>query len=271
MRRVLMALALHPGCSEHTPGKQEDFGHILAMQMNMVGGITKTYHYFDLCSGSGSEDGFDGSPLIVLRKAARRGLSLRAWFFDARVRKCKALEKRIADFRGSHPDFDVETHVIPGDCEHTVPEMLRAFGGERRRFFGLIYSDPYGIPPFEVLRVFTRLPCFFRTDILTYLSATAHKRAFFSPIHDEDRRIDDHLRTLGKRFIMVREPRSEHQWSFALGTNAANFPEVKDRGFYNINSPRGRHILTVLRHKNLELEALGFVRERPATQGRLFQ
>src|SRR4051794_18988327 len=115
-----MSLARRPKCSEFTPIKQDDFGRILNVQMKMAGGLIREgpggklhlcYHYFDLNAGSGSEDGFDGSPLIALKTARRLCLPLRAWFFEESPHKCEELARRIADFRDSYPGFDFESHI----------------------------------------------------------------------------------------------------------------------------------------------------------------
>jgi three-Cys-motif partner protein len=275
-----MSSVLHRGCSRFTALKQEDFGHILAVQMKMAGGLIRQgsirdvhpfYHYFDLNAGSGSEDGFSGSPLIALETARRLRLPFRAWFFEQSATKCRKLAGRIADFRIGYPDFAFESHIIRGDNRLSIDDILLRLGGVGLRIIGLVYSDPYGRPPFRTLRAFSRNPWFSRTDILTYLSATAHKRVLKSPIHDEDLRLDEHLQRLGKRSILIREPVSEHQWTFAFCTNAQKFPRDFRRGFRDVNSSRGRQVLAELSLTNEELRASGIARTRPIIQGTLFR
>jgi three-Cys-motif partner protein len=270
------------GCSAYTAVKQDHFGVSMRVHSTIIRGILRShpewtepyYYYIDMTSASGSEDGFDGSPIIALRALAEAGIPTRAFFMDKDRGKLSQLEARIASTLSRHPGFDCKYETIPGDHEQTFVSLLRrlreSVRESKRKLFGLVYSDVYGVPPFDTLRLLAYGDCFERLDILTYLSATACKRVLKSSIHPESRSIADHLRSLRKRTIHVRNQVSAHQWSFAFCTNATNYPMLRGNGFWSIDSEQGRRILMELSMTNEELKAAGIKKRPRQHQGNLF-
>jgi three-Cys-motif partner protein len=270
------------GCSAYTAVKQDHFGVSMRVHSTIIRGILRShpewtepyYYYIDMTAGSGSEDGFDGSPLIAMRTLAEAGVRTRAFFLEKDANKLSELRRRLTALLSLYPDFHCEHEFIPGDHAETFVPLLRSIRhslpDRGRKIYGLVYSDPYGVPPFDTLRAISYGDCFERLDILTYLSATACKRVLKSSIHPESRSIADHLRSLRKRTIHVRNQVSAHQWSFAFCTNATNYPMLRGNGFWSIDSEQGRRILMELSMTNEELKAAGIKKRPRQHQGNLF-
>lgn len=270
------------GCSVHTAEKQDHFGSFMRLQSRMVGSIIarnpdwieSEYIYIDMTSESGSVNGFDGSPIIALRILAEAGIPTRAFFMEKSRRKLSQLEARAVELLRKHPQSDCKFETIVGDHKRTFAPLLRRLRASvqesGRRIFGLVYSDVYGVPPFDTLRLMSSSDCFSRLDVLNYFSPAICKRILKSSTHPEQRRIEDHLRSLRKKTIHIREQVANFQWTFSLCTNCTDFPRLRSAGFWPINSDQGRRIMTELNMTNEELKAAGIAKRIRQRQGQLF-
>lgn len=262
--------------SDFTPIKQRDFAASLRVSMRMCKGIISrhswtdpVYHYFDLNAGTGMDDEEEGSPVIFLRLALQEGIPFRAWFFE-RPKRARKLAHVLEGFCRDHPGLPGTFSIVPGDHRLMLPPILGSFASHPRRVFGLVYSDPSGQAPFGLIRRFSGIPCFERTDFLIYVNGTIYKRCVKSLCHPGHSRIVEHLLSLRKRKVHVRDHLGPWQWSFALCTNSTQFPELRGNGFFDVESDEGRAILTKINLTNEELEAIGFERPRRIVQTRLF-
>lgn len=185
-------------CSSLTPSKQDDFRKILDVQMKMCnafrrGGADPYYHYIDLNSGWGTETSDiyspDGSPLIFLKCAASLRWPVRALFCEERPRKANVLNRNIYRVVGDLTNFTCDHHVLFGDHRQTAIQVARTFDDSACAIPGLIYADPCGCPPSDVLADLTALRVLRKLDVLVYLNNTAIKRVLKSPEHEKTERL----------------------------------------------------------------------------------
>jgi hypothetical protein len=236
--------------SAETEPKEYDFRGILNMHVPVCKGIIsrsewahRSYLYVDLYAGPGhlrvpSGRIIDGSPLIARDVLTRHGLPYHAVHFEqdadtaARLGEALWVPASLLDIPdpGSSP-------VITASCQEGFPAWLAVNGAQRNRF-GLVYADPIRdeIPVALFNSAAARLP---RVDLLSYVSATQYKRRGRV-------RLAEHVRAVGKKHALIRAPREKWQFTFILWSDWGELPEWNQRGFYRLDSERGRQILDQL-------------------------
>ena len=137
-------------------------------------------------------------------------------------------------------------HCHLGDHEEILPNLLSELGS--KPCYGMVYSDPNGLPPFELLRSISFLPTMKFIDILIHVGATTVKRLLFK----HEMHLSDYLRPFNKKTWLVQDPEGKWQWSFLLGTNWEGFPKYSKERFYRIESEDGRRIFKKLDMTNEE-------------------
>jgi hypothetical protein len=90
------------------------------------------------------------------------------------------------------------------------------------------------------------------------VSATNVKRVFKS-LGNDSKRLVEHIKQIPKKHWQIRKPENKHQWCFLFGTNWSKnnkmgYPEIRQRGFHDIESPKGQNILNQLNYTKEELE-----------------
>ena len=250
------------GFSDYTYFKQLHLGAILQTHMRICQAIfvkrewpDKTYHYFDLNAGPGlyAHNGLiiKGSPLIFTETLLSVGLKCQAHFFEIRDEFRTQLFQNLAQYT-TKAKFSISLHgdhnqFLP--CYFDPPNVLRP-----KKRYGLIYADPAGsIPPFELLSRFFEGKSYTQLDVLIYISPTNLKRQLKSPSCPVQKRLEDYLRLIPKRYWIVREPYGQHQWTFLIGTNWTDFPVFERLGFCRWDSPKGKEIFAKLNYTNEEL------------------
>jgi three-Cys-motif partner protein len=241
------------GHSSITIVKERDFAGLLGLHMGIVRGILarhpkwpQEYYYIDTNAGPGCYEEYqcDGSPVIFLKTCAKLGMPYRAYFIENAPGTQARLYAAILD----ESNYDRQyAKVDRRDHSAAVPEIMATIP---QMSYGLIYADPNGIPPFDMLRKAARCPGCQRVDILIRFSGAALKR-------NPDRgKLVDHLKGINKKYWLVQRPieSDKWQWSFLLGSNWPEFPQWESRGFYRIASPEGREILDQLNYTSEELE-----------------
>jgi three-Cys-motif partner protein len=251
------------GASEYTRYKQEHLNHILRTHVKICSKIIsrsnwaqEAYHYFDLNAGPGTyvHDGelIKGSPLVFLEEQKAFDIKCHAVFFEIDDSNRTNLVQNVAKYTGK-PGLSLAFH---GNHEKFLPCYFPSPVQKRvRKVYGLVYSDPTGSsPPFELLqRMFSR-KCYSTLDVLLYFSATNHKRQLMAPACPLSNRLDAVLRSIQKKYWIVREPYGRHQWTFLIGTNWTDFPVFEGLGFHRLDSPEGKRILAKLNYTNLEMK-----------------
>lgn len=229
------------GISEYTKQKEAGLERILSMHLRISSAIIAKgwahpkYHWFDINAGSGENPDCAGSPVVFLTTAKRQGINYSAVFIEQNEDNVK----KLADCIQGDPGCT----VLQGDNTSLLPITCGQMNGKRPRF-GMIYTDPNGIPPFDMLSGVSHFPQLDRVDILIYVSGTSVKRVKCQT----GKCLLDYLASINKKFWLVRDisQTGNRQWTFLLGTNWDSFPEYRKEGFYRTESKEGKEILYIL-------------------------
>lgn len=251
------ALAETQGQSDYTPQKEEILSSILAQHLHICRGIFAkhrdwlrgVYYFYDIYAGSGINEraGCDGSPLVFLKEAERLYVPYVATFIDKEPLHAEALARRVARFgRGT-------TVVYEADNAMRLPLLIAAIG--KAQPYGIIYADPNGMPPFELLAEVSQCPQCRVLDILIHCSATTLKR-FRGAFGGKN--LMEHLGAIQKSDWLIRDPEGtgKQQWTFLFGTNWPDYPEYKRIKLHNIKGREGKAILAGLTYTQAELNGL---------------
>jgi len=234
------------GISDHTPLKESGLGCILRMHMRVTKSIIAKresfahpdYHWFDINAGFGQYPECPGSPLVFLNEAKQIGITYQATFIEQDATNVSRLASCIGDNRN--------VTILCGDNMRLLPIVAGQLSG-RRQHYGMLYTDPNGIPSFDLLSGVSRFPVLRKVDFLIYVSATSIKRS--RRAHpDKYVGLTEYLATIDKRHWLLRDISTvgAHQWTFLLGTNWDGFPEYRKEGFYRADTKDGKAIMNIL-------------------------
>jgi len=243
------------GQSAATPTKQVGLQLILEQHLATVRAIfakhrgarwlTPVYQYIDANAGCGyNEDvGCIGSPLVFQSAVDRVAVSHYATLIEIDAGNTLLLRETLGNYN--------HHQIITGNNAEIVPDIVHRLP---RNSYGVLYTDPNGIPDFEMLAGAARDPKLRRVDILIRCAASAVKRNLWQG----EARLLEHLSAINKQFWIVREPeRSDKwQWTFLLGMNWDGLRVMARHGFHYAHSDRGREILHRLNYTNDELAAM---------------
>jgi hypothetical protein len=117
---------------------------------------------------------------------------------------------------------------------------------------GLVYADPYGLLPVELLQQFALR--FARVDQLLCVTATGYKRFRTAAT---PRYLQRDVQVIGKRYAWVREPVKGDAWqqTMIFLTNWNGWPHLKQLGFWSLASPEGRALMDRLNYSKPEMQA----------------
>jgi three-Cys-motif partner protein len=242
------------GSSEYTQIKQDHLRHIMAINEAVVYGIIargrayNRYVYVDLTAGPGiDKDGIHGSPMVFLET------------IGIRPHRAYMVEREPATFRNlNHAvmGYDHSCIVRQADASTVASEIIADISRQAGRswVYGIVYADPTETAiEADVLRKFAvALP---QVDILINMAATHLKRERNSPNGKRQYSLKEYLAAIGKKYALVREPYTKHQWSFFLLTNWDQYPEVKKMGFVRADSEAGKVYLERMHFTAAELQA----------------
>lgn len=241
------------GYSPTTVRKQADFARFLRVHMLMSKGVIRrqawaddVYYYFDLHAGPGIHKEYGcGSPLIFLKTSAGVDIPHRAVFIEKRKNLCEELEVNTSLWPNAN------CVVRHGKCEDILPEY---FVKPDRKPIGLVYVDPNGALPIELLERASQHPFFNRIDFLLNVSATAYKR-----MAQSSERILQLLQKIDKKRWLIREPdnHSGWQWTMLFGTQMKGdqLPKLEKIGFHRLVALQGMEILKHLQFTKEEKAA----------------
>ena len=236
------------GTSQCTPTKVGHFTCAMQMHATLAAGILKRdtrynprYIYLDLNAGDGQNivNGRElpGSPLIAARAIKAAQLDAVGVCFEENPVNASRLRARLKD----HASF----RVVEGDHFKTIDEVMRAFNEDpdKRKRLGVVYTDPNGQIPIEVLSNIFRNPTFSTVDCMAYVGAnSAYKRPRGVWPGNDNHHLLGALESIPKKYIHIRVPDDRSQWTMVLLTNWEGFPKLTNRGFYRIDTPRGQEI-----------------------------
>ena len=241
--------------SAETYYKEADFRGLLGMHLQMCKGIgrkwsTLPYLYVDLHAGPGHLEyegrHFDGSPLIAHDLLTKMGLPYEAMHYE--IDKSVAAELAAALWIPvslvDHLDAE-RAPIFNEPFEDGFSRWLDQAGRQQNRY-GVVYSDPiddeinYGL----LNKTAEFLP---HVDLMAYVAATQYKRRRGGDLKKngftDKPLIEEHIRAINKRTVLIRTPRGPNQYTFIIWSNWREFPEWECRGFHRIESERGRQIL----------------------------
>ena len=234
------------GCSESTRTKQSNFREFINMHLKISKSVMRVpwadndYHYFDITAGPGADDHGPASPLIFLQEAFVLDVPYRAVFIEQHFESYKELVSRTRHIKN--------IEIRQGDHTEILPEYL--YPATDKKFIGLLYADPNGMAPFDLLELVGNTPAFRRLDFLVNVPANVYKRA------KSEKRVADLIAPIKKKHWLIREPISGWQWTMLFGTqmDKPRFPELKSIGFHHLDSPEG---LEILKRLSLTKEEIG--------------
>jgi three-Cys-motif partner protein len=246
------------GVGKGTPKKQQDFGKLFAMHLAITrvvieNGITKArslgwqppsevYWYVDLTAGPGEYNGLTGSPLIAADMLMIDDRPWRAWYCEKDATNAATLKQLVWE-RGR--DVEERSRILIGDHRQSVKQILFDMtAGGKQRHFGLVYADPNGTKldaELETIRELTAAHP--KLDVLVHLSATRIK--WFKKVHGHASLVEK-LESIGKKHLLVREPWTDQQWTFALLTDWDGYPDWKSLGLHSTKTTQGKAVLETL-------------------------
>lgn len=238
------------GQSEMTPYKQTDLSDLLHQHIRTVQAIQMKYSwpydkyvYIDMNAGPGyyANDECYGSPLVFLQTARELHCNVEAYFVEQNPEIAKSLQDRLKDFTG--------WKLFIGDNASVWPEIVKSVP---HNAFGLLYTDPNGVPDFDTLVAISKVRAMKKIDFLIRYSGAATKRA---GARWSGSKMLDHLKQIRKSHWIVKEPMSSDkwQWSFLLGLNWGGLGAWGTRGFRHADTPIGLGIMERLNYTNEEL------------------
>ncbi|HOT98926.1 MAG TPA: three-Cys-motif partner protein TcmP [bacterium] len=244
------------GQSAYTETKQEHLRTILRTHINIVKSILKKrsyslpcYYYYDINAGPGIyNNGEIGSPLVFVQEAERARINYQAVFIEIKDDSYN----RLLSLFGDNP----HVKIYHGDNQEILP-LLIPNTKDRQWRYGMIYTDPNGIFNDKAIADFVNRECFSATDVLINCPASAIKRSINCCKCKDDRRLEDRLRQINKKYWIVKDPQnSRWQWTHIMLTNWPNHPEFSQINMYRHNSQAGKAIFAKLNNTNKELASL---------------
>ena len=236
------------GISEHTLIKQDILEDIFSMIflvakpiLNKSCYLDPRYHYIDMNAGPGVYQGRDGewivgSPIRFLRQARISVIEHKAYLVEIDPVYCKRLKEWAKPYqRGDNIE------VICGDSREVVLDLVRP-GAQPK--LGALYTDPTGsVPPFDLLADLSRRKEYRQMDFIIFISARNYKRELKAAQCGLCEFLFEKLGRIEKKQWIVTEPMGRQQFAFLIGTNWAEFPAWKRKGFYRVNTAEGKEIL----------------------------
>lgn len=217
------------GRSEYTEIKHSMFEGLMALHSTICESIIREhggrYHYIELNAGRGESCAI---AMGAIRPHVPEAL------FDF-------FEKHPSNAERLHDLFDKDesVRIVPGDHRKTAESHLARIGPGLVN--GVLFHDPNGVPELELLERVSRLPSMQRVDLLLYVSATGLKRARTAATTGY--RLTELVERVDKKHWLIGETRGGQQWTMLIGSNWANFPDWKKKGFHKINSREGKAIV----------------------------
>lgn len=268
------------GQSDNTYLKQNTLSDLLNVHVKISQGILyrdnlvkkrKKYLYVDLNAGSGFYNQIKGSPALFLETAARKRLEepfivqlceIDKHSTESLISVCKDVldvshEYHIPDKRtcvlltkkGS------VVKIVNRDNKTWVEDTATKLQDyQYPKYVGAIYSDPNGCETFDNLIKLSNIKCLWMVDIVMHISATTIKRVCCA--NPKATRLTEGIERINKKYWWIRLPYGPFQWTFLIGTNWGNFPDLETCGFYRTDTDEGRKILNYTNHTQKEVEEL---------------
>lgn len=226
---------------------------ILRTHINIVKQILKKrnyslpcYYYYDVNAGPGIYNNGDiGSPVVFIQEAERSRINYQANLIEINEDNYKRLVSLFKD--------NPKVKIYYGDNQDILQQIVPS-NKDRQWRYGMLYTDPNGIFNDKAIADFINRECFAATDVLINCPASAIKRSINCSKCKDDRKLDDRLRSIDKKYWIVKDPQnSRWQWTHIMLTNWTKLPEFKEINMYRHNSAKGKEIFAKLNNTNKEL------------------
>ncbi len=239
------------GRSEHTRLKQKNLKYFLEVYFCITKAIlaknkwaNQKMFYADIFAGDGGEENISGSPVIFENVNYDYKIPCSPIFIEENPVTVHRLESKIV------------SPVINNKNENILPYI-----SPLKNQYGLLYVDPNGDPPFNLLSRFYQKRNTNKIDLLIYFSGTTIKRCLKAPSTKRNVNLKNNILSLPKKHWLIRSFVGKHQWSFLLGTNWIDFPKLKKIDFYKIDSKYGQNILNNINYTAKELKSLNITKQ----------
>lgn len=248
--------------SANTPTKQSRYRQAVGWECCVIDRILSRHSkgpwidkipcFVDTTCGPGiSNDGEEGSPLILLKELNRP-----SYTFPAAVHF-----------------VDIDEHCISSliDIVRRTPLRknikIRFHNMDNRQFlteeldinkwtFGFIYNDPSGdIPTFDELAEFYEIVNNASCDTIINCPTTTINRVRKAKHCSENRCLFELMEIVNKTFWHITHPVGKHKWSMMIGMNSPKF--TIGGLFHRQDSEEGQAILKGLNYTTKEKKALG--------------
>src|SRR4030095_6013128 len=188
---------------------------------------------FELNAGSGKTNGGDGTALIALRAALDARIPIRAWLFEKNSANADELERHVAKL-----GFDSErVRGVRGDHNQTSPAIAAELKRLHGAVYGVVVADPTKMElPTDIIHLLAHAPIKSRIDVFAYAQPGTIKRV---RIVWGGGRFMESLRAVGLPLILLRQPHGQAQWTWAVLTRWAGYPELRKIGFRRVGTPEG--------------------------------
>lgn len=244
------------GESAETIHKLDQIRGLFKMHIGICAGKpwARDYRYIDTNAGPGLAPGCQksGSPLIFLEESTLVGdFRYHACLVERDPGMADALRDRVHVYEeGCRARFGpYETILIEqGDHSDVVPMYIHHLHGSPA---GLLFHDPNGVPSFAMLAELSKMRQTQRIDFMIYLTAAGIKRpnGWKANRGRPDTTLADGIAMIQKKVWVIRRPRTNHQWTFLIGTNWDSFPVWSRKGFVRLDSMEGQIILRDLTYR----------------------
>lgn len=238
------------GRSEYTRLKQNDLKYFLEVHLNITKSIlaknkwsNQKMFYADIFAGDGGEENISGSPVIFENVNYEYDIPCDPIFIEENPVTVHRLQQKI------------DSPVINDRNENVLPNIYPL-----KNQYGLLYVDPNGDPPFDLLNQFYQKPNTKYIDLLIYFSGTTIKRALKAPAAKREINLKSNILSMPKKHWLIRSFVGKHQWSFLLGINWPDFPKLKKIHFHKIDSKEGQNILNHINYTAKELKELNITK-----------
>ncbi|MDD4972326.1 MAG: three-Cys-motif partner protein TcmP [Paludibacter sp.] len=238
------------GYSNTTPDKAYGLEKLLSQHLAVVKAIYKSnqkapYFYFDCTAGPGYIEDVEvpGSPLIFLKCATLNGIVCTGFFIERDENNYKHLCENLRNYPYNPHKIIIKS--LNEEYENILSTLILDVPPYS---YGLIYFDPTTSLDFDFLsRIFLHSNLD-RVDLLIHISATTMKR-LQKPLAEE-------IKKIAKTNWIIRDVyptgRDSHQMTFLLGMNWNGLRAMKNHRFYNVDSDKGREIMTYLSQPKAE-------------------
>lgn len=234
-------------------GLQAAFAINLRIYQAKFGGCSRyRYFHFDLNSGNGYNEtvGCIGSPLAFLEAVNETGCK---WIFAG---FCDLDHEKLA-ILFDRPELQREDcfafHGDNSELAYAIPEIIRGYGENPQQAVGMILADPNGadIPLESLAWLSHQCP---KIDFVVNWNSARAKGNRINPVYGGDHypTLSDVLRQMNKRYWLIRQPLTAHQFTVLVGRNF-KIGDHRSLGFHHLDSSAGQAIFRRCNFTNREL------------------